>query len=454
MPRRRELAPLPRTPRMPRGTAPDLVPLTGELADAVLALAGEAAAVPLLRNAGAYEEANELMRRGDALAADVAARVLGTEDAPEAAAVRERAQAQLDALRGGPGGRAVPRSLRWIAKPLLGEVGWKVREQALERGSEMMLATDRGGALVVFVAPVTEAQAHVWLLGPLYERVERWVEESHLLDIEREAARWWFSRWRPRKIAAQDDFASVVREQEFSLVERPYAMLGSPPMRHMVEHGLLADAGPRQRHMAAQLARSVAGAWEVERHANGTALFRHPLTRVPYSVREHGDIAYPPGAVAIGRLIPFGDGSWFRSPGALLLPEAPGRLARDVAEGLKLRHGSYPQALLEALVQTVMGAKNLPRDVPLDMRPDTAADLLRDLGDGLQAAGAVREMDPDEVPESLREGADPADTKMMSFEVDEVLAEFFGAMFKLSRKSKSVRDVLRRRERDAKRRKG
>ena len=61
----------------------------------------------------------------------------------------------------------------------LGLTSGALREQALEHhDAEVLVATDGSGANLLYAAPVRVQQAYVWLLGPLYEKVEAWVRED------------------------------------------------------------------------------------------------------------------------------------------------------------------------------------------------------------------------------------------------------------------------------------
>ena len=121
--------------------------------------------------------------------------------------------------------------------------------------------------------------------------------------LERGASAWWFSRWRGPRPMKGDEFASGVREQEFTLVDRSLCVTGDSPVERLVSEGLLRGIGPRQQHMAAQLIQSEVGVWTVESRTEDRAVFVSPLNGARYEVREHATIAdtgYGPGFVAWG----------------------------------------------------------------------------------------------------------------------------------------------------------
>lgn len=436
---------------------PRIVPLDDEAVRAVLVLAATlGAAARIARVPHGRPLARELRAAAAELAHLVVEALLDARHPLSPTVLRELTDMYLATARRTAEAASVPfrvpGSPREAGEALMGHASAALREQALEHHDLELLLGSREGETVAFCPPVTAAQAHVWLMGALFERVEEWLAEAPLQRIEREAVRWWLGRWRSARPLAGDEFARVVREQEFALVERPWVTLGVSPLEYMVEDDLLEGAGPKQRHLARQLLDSVTGAWSVERRAGADAVYRHPLEGTRYRVREHGDTPYGAGDVALGRLIPFGDGTWLRSPGAVVLKDPPPGLAEKLAEGIeKARSEMYPQAALEAMMHVTRGIHDLPRPVRLDVTPDEAAELARELNDGLLEIGAAQEVDPADAPASL---AGHPDAVFVRSSVDVVLGEYMAALFELSKKSRALRQTLRRRARDAKKRKG
>jgi hypothetical protein len=436
---------------------PRVVPLGDEAVRAALALAaGLDAAARIGRVPGGGAIARAVRAGAGDLARGVAEALLDPRRAPSPTELGAAAELFLTLARRAAEKASVPfrapGSPREAGKALLGEAGAALREQALDHHDSDLLLALQDGALVAFRPPLTAAQAHVWLMDALFERVEDWLAEAALQRIEREAARCWFGRWRSARPLPGDEFARGVREQEFALVERPWVTLGVSPLEYMVEDDLLEGAGPRQRHLARQLLDSVAGAWIVERREGADAVWRHPLEGTRHRVREHGDTPYGAGDTALGRLIPFGDGTWLRSPGAVALKAAgtPPGFAGKLAEAVeKAGPAMYPQAVVEAMLHLARGIHDLPRPVRPDATPDQAAELARELNEGLLEIGAAREVDPADAPAPL---AGHPDAVVVSSSVDVVLGEYMAALFELSKKSRAVRRALRRRARDAKKR--
>jgi hypothetical protein len=386
--------------------------------------------------------------------ADVAA---GAPAAPGDGALADAARAHYERvaeLRREYGMQPVPLDRYDPAADVLGLVSGAVREQALEHHTvETLVATDRDGSRLLVTMPVSVEQAHVWLSGALYEKVEAWVEEDPLIHLERAASAWWLSRWRGSRPLAGDDFAQGVREQEFSLVERPLRCMGVSAMQHLVEEELLRGIGPRQQHMAAQLLKSHAGIWTVKAREDGRAVLLSALDGTPYEVREHAtprDNAYGPGYVGLGRLIPFGDGTWLRSPGMFMMSfgDRSAALAGDLAGGLAAQAAHMPvEGALEAAAHTLAGVRGLPRAVPPAPTPDDAASLGREITLLLREAGIARPADSGSAAAMRLSGSKEAE--VLEYNVDLILGEYLHAVFLQSQKSRAVREARRRSERKA-----
>lgn len=429
---------------------PRIIPLGDDADEALLVLAGGYGAA--LARYGGYAHraiAEEVRAASGALAAAVAAALVGEPGAQPPGALREAADAYRALLAGAYGEgvfRTFPKSLRHVRESHLLPCASAVREKALEYHDCELLLGRRENRVVAATWPASPAQAHVWLLGALYERVEGWIEDSGPLALEREASRWFFERWRSAQAQRGDDFARGVREQEFSLVERDIIMLGASAMEHVVAADLLDDAGPKQRRMAASLPGSRCGAWEVAHRSGAWVELRHPLGGAPLRVAEHAEeIPYGAGDVVMGRLIPFGDGTWLRSPGAVLLPGMPRGFAADFAGRIERMADEMPyQVVVEAALHAACGVRGLPRAVRPRASPNEAAEILRVLREALTAAGAAERVAPEEAPPEL---AGVPDTEIYRYAVDEVLNDYVGALLKVAKKSRPVREMLRRRER-------
>lgn len=392
---------------------------------------------------------------GVRLARHVADAAAGAPAAPGDRALADAARAHYERvaeLRRECGMQPVPLDGYDPAAEVLVLVSAALREQALEHHTvETLVATDRDGSRLLVTMPVSVEQAHVWLSGSLYEKVEAWVEEDPLIFLERAASAWWLSRWRGSRPLAGDDFARGVREQEFSLVERPLRCMGVSPMQYLVEEKMLGRIGLRQQHMAAQLLQSQVGVWTVKAREGGRAVLLSALDGTPYEVREHAtpkDNAYRPGYVALGRLIPFGDGTWLRSPGMFMMSfgDRSAALAGELARGMAAQAAHMPvEGAVEAAAHALAGVRGLPRVVPPAPTPDDAASLGREIMSLLREAGIARPADPGSAAAIRLSGGTEAE--VLEYNLDLILGEYLQAVFQQSQKSRAVREARARRDR-------
>ncbi|HEX8358476.1 MAG TPA: hypothetical protein VF613_00040 [Longimicrobium sp.] len=319
------------------------VPLTGDAGDAFVAIAALLEAAYLTGEEGpGFEE------QAFALASRLVARARGAADAPTDAQLRmealERSEAAAAAVD--PLGYELPESLNGLSEELVQLTEQLIHEAALEEHTHdayLALQGDTDTMLLV-VEPISNAAAHVSLLMMLLDRVELGIEGDPLDVLERTASAWWFHRGHPE---VEDDGFEEVREQEWSLVERPTAATGRSFVSKLVEdEEAMAALPPRQRHLARQLLHSVSETWQVRERTGDDAVFVSP-DGTEYPVREH-EAEYGAGAVATGRLIPLGDGTWLRSPGMHIgtAPEAapPRSLtpARSASEARKILEQAGP----------------------------------------------------------------------------------------------------------------
>lgn len=322
------------------------VPLTGDAGDAFLAIAALLEAAFLVGEEGpGFEE------EAFALASRLVARACGAADAPTDAQLRMEALERTEAAAAAVGalGEELPESIEELSEDLLRLAEQLIHEAALEEHTHdayLALQGDTDTMLLV-VEAISNAAAHASLLMMLLERVELGIEGNAVGTLERVASSWWYHRWHAE---LEDDEFAEVREQEWSLVERATASSGLSFVAELVEDEDALDAlPPRQRHLARQLLHSVSGTWRVRERTGDDAVFVSLADGSEYPVREH-EAEYGAGAMAAGRLIPFGDGTWLRSPGmhiADALPlEAPAPRplppARSASEARKILAEAAP----------------------------------------------------------------------------------------------------------------
>lgn len=329
----------------------------------------------------------------------------------------------------------------------LADVGALLRERALEeRDRELLLFLDEEEMkLQVALRPVRPAEAHVLLLERLYERVETSLLGEGLLALERAASRWWFSRWSLLDLGEEMAFGRGVREQEWSLVDRPALMLGVPVLAAFLEQGL-ADrfaTPPRQGRMAEALLGSTVGAFVVRERAGEVSLLEDPDTGRLHRVLEHNpELEYGPGSLALGRLLPFEDGAFLRSPGMAFMGgvEETEELARRVATGIAEREEEFSPAIgLEGLISVLGsegqggGRKRKAAEVPRALRPASsrskAREILRATIAALEEEGVAEKVPAGEgASEVPVPGRGSADLRYLQLQVDEVLADWLAAL--------------------------
>jgi hypothetical protein len=437
---------------------PELVPVRGEIADVVYAIAATAIimdqvfAVPV-------EVEDTLTALAESLAHSVVLHALGRAVAP-AEVMREMGAAQVEHLRdlAGQMGVRLPATLADVSTEVLSEATALLRNTALEYAEhEMLLGTHAEDGLVLFVSPVTEVQAYVWTLGPMYERIEKWVLDDDLRIMERGAAHWWFSRWAPPGRMEEHLFAREVREREFALVDRPFLALDDrTAIEHLADTGELDAFPPKQRHMAMQLLESEVGVWEVLERDGDESVFRAPLDGRLYRVREHApEHRVEAGSLALGRLIPFGDGTWLRSPGVVFFPaDSPGQ-ARTLAQAIGPDTGPLPDvAKIEMLISTMAtgGKPKFPREVRPAASAADAAEMLEEMHRLMREAGITREVMRDELPPEVDRSKLTDEGPFFVHAVDFVVGDWLTELGKLARKGQARRE--RRQKGSGKGRKG
>ena len=129
-------------------------------------------------------------------------------------------------------------------------------------------------------------------------------------------------------------------------------------------------------------------------------------------------------------------------------------MAHMLADGLRTQRGDLPLgAAIEFAMHQLAGVRKLPRTVLPAPTPDDAADDGRTATILLREAGIARRIDP--AGSRLADlAAQNPDTEILEYDVDVVLAEYMGALFQQSLKSRAVRDAKRRQARQARKKKG
>ena len=259
-----------------------------------------------------------------------------------------------------------------------------IREMGLEEfgvSCELDTADDGVHELVAFaVSPET---AHVELLEFLVNRAEAVAFESDpLLATERDASAWEFSRWSvsppPGKQAPDADFARRIREQEYSLADRSTMALGTSVIGGFADDEVFSGLYPGQRRMAEALMASFVDVFECIAVTGNRATLRSVRSDRTYVVHEHLEpVEYKVGWVAAGRLIPFDNELYLRSPGMVFARADALDVAESATRIVDTLEDVLPPALaLEAFISSVMMGVDVPRLMkPMRSRADARAQL-------------------------------------------------------------------------------
>ncbi|HEX7050822.1 MAG TPA: hypothetical protein VF188_11510 [Longimicrobiales bacterium] len=393
--------------------------------------------VPVDLVASLFEEPEPLLEAMWTLARRLTGRVIGAADAADDEAL-ERARRAVDEARIALAGNdeAVP-SAPDIRDMLLPYVAELIREVGLEAfDASVVLAAGRDGRSHMAWHPVPAETALVWLQGRLFDRLEAFALTDGLLRLERRASRWIFDRWSPplrfgdREAVA---FTRNVREREWSLTEHDTLRFGQPVLHAFCDRPLFDLVPARQQRLARAMRGAVAGVFTVASHDGDDVVFEGPLDRRRYRVHEHNtDARYEAGFVAIGRLIPLGEGRWLRSPGMLIFKTPAADAAHQYAETFERGRGVPPTIRMEGLIGAVAGRRDVPRDVPPAASPAEALALLQTIRQTLEEHGLVEEVEPGQAPPELL-APEGEERRYFGFRVDDEMAAWIAALAEQAR---------------------
>ncbi len=371
-----------------------------------------------------------------------------TLDAAEAELAQQLRAAEAPEVSGAPRPAAKPPPWAFVlagagAGALLREIGL----EELDISAHLLFSA--GEEPVLGWEPIPPETAHVWLLGSLYDRVEASIISAPpLLDLEREASRWWFERWTgpSRRSSEEERFARGVREQEWSLVERPTIALDAPVTTWFCATPQFHHEPPRQQRMARALRRSFASVFAVRSAEGLTSVLEDLVDGREYTVHEHNQpLAYRSGWLALGRLIPFDGRRYLRSPGMLLFLPQPGERGSALARGFAAASETLgPAIALEAIMTTIVSRVRVPRDLgPAPSRAE-ACEWRAELMDVMDQEGLREPVPVEQAPAELRRLAHGEASQFYAYAVDDVVGAWADA---LSRQCESGRSA-RRQHRD------
>jgi hypothetical protein len=315
----------------------------------------------------------------------------------------------------------------------LGDAAALIREIGLERYDlDCHLATTHGADDGLVFSPIPRATAHAWLLGRLLQRTEMFViEGDELLVMERRASAWYFDTWSVRgRHADGTEFTRTTREQEWSLVSRDSLALEEPFMMSLIGDAMFAEIPPRQQRLATALQQSIVDVFEATAIDGRTLTARSIRDGITYRVHEHNDeVLRLRNVMLLGRLIPFEDGLWLRSPGTVALSRHGDEQASFLGEGLTRLGDALPTPIIiEAMISTIAFGGRVPRAIkPAGSARDARA-LLDKLHPALDDLGLREDLPLDQIPPELRAQAAGGDLQLAGYAVDQAMAEWMGAL--------------------------
>jgi hypothetical protein len=331
------------------------------------------------------------------------------------------------------------------AAELLREIGLEELDRSVN------LVTEATGAHALVSHPVPSETAHVWLSGRLYDRVEAFVATDPLLTVERAASAWWFDQWSAvtRRPSQEEQFSREVREQEWSFVERETVTLGAPVMTAICEQPFFDHVPPKQQRLARALRRSFPGLFEVRSTRDYTTVLEGLLDGREYVIHEHNQpVMYHSGFLGLGRLIPFEQGGYLRSPGMLFLLPPDASTGTLLTAAIERGRGELDLAILiESLISVIAWQTRVPRAVSPASSAKEAGRVLEALRVALDAAGLRQPALLDEVPENVREMAQRDGAQLFSYPIDDVLGAWIAALDEQSGGRRSGAGGRGRRER-------
>ena len=311
-----------------------------------------------------------------------------------------------------------------------------IREVGLEEFDVSCDLVTWDGTTELFAYPLSPEGAHVALLEYLFQRAEAEAEDlDPLLAVERDASFWEFSCWSVSPppgplLVVVNEFPRTVREQEYSLVERSTIALGTPVIDELAHDVGFAELLPRQHRLAAALTESFVDVFECLTLEGSRATMRSLSDGRTFQVHEHmKPIQYMPGWIAAGRLLPFDDDTYLRSPGMLFFkPHDPADMQSSVRVFDGLRATVSPALAVEAFISSGMFGVPVPREVkPARSRAD-AHTLLAMIDDIVADAELDREEPSSDVyyvPGHHRESSSP---RAGGIRLDETVQAYIAAL--------------------------
>jgi hypothetical protein len=296
--------------------------------------------------------------------------------------------------------------------------------------------------MVLSWAPHSPASVHVKLLERLFHRLELVCFADPLLLLERNASRWHFDRFSTPgtgKRAGSIEFARGVREQEWSLVDRPSLALELSVVEALSLSIRYGDPCPaKQTQLARALVQSSTAIFRVEQRRGEETVLHRLGDGKRFTVQEHNpETDYGTGWLAMGRVVEVTPDLCIRSPGMVMMTGA-NQMPDEVPKRLMERPAHERAIQVESVISFLaFGNRKIPRRVPPAASRPAADELLRALHAELEAHDLVESVDVNEAPAealaAMGERLSPEAARIESMNVDETIAEWLTALVAMAR---------------------
>lgn len=263
-----------------------------------------------------------------------------------------------------------------------------------------------------------------------------------LLGLERLGSYWWFATHAVNDPSGRDGH-QIVREHEWSLVDRKLLKLHRSLLDLYMKTDLSADMPPREREVAEALQASFPGVFLVKERNGDSAVFEEFTGGRRIRIAEYAsELGYEEGWLGFGRVCAFDGPTHIRSPGMVFFEFEEDEI-EPIRESLSEELRPFPAAIrVEVLLSLLEGARGLPLPVTPAENPKEAQAILEVLTDQLEEAGLAEEVSPEEVGEPLISqvrASGMAEAGFWRFHLDETMETWMRALLDYSRSSTTPR---------------
>jgi hypothetical protein len=258
-------------------------------------------------------------------------------------------------------------------------------------GASVRIERDQDGAgMVLRWKRLTPEAVHLEPLGMLLHCLHSLAQEAALTALERTACEWWFGL--ESEQSPERSLTRKWREREWSLLDRKCFATHETmfEMARATRH--LKTLPPRAQRLAESVGKSRTGVFVVRERSGADVTLEDVGRHERVMMREHDRTrADEVGAVIVGRLYPYKDECYLRSPSAFVFDAALSRPPELLAEGTDLLvRERFPRAVaLEVVVTQYILAPllELPNKVPAAGSREEARRTLDALRAAMEDAG-------------------------------------------------------------------